>query len=297
MPRDQWWCSSYNGFLGFSYPVEDNDCNDFSYDGFKSDFMHQKQEYNATFVRVYLPNCTETSFWVEMISAARDTSMGLIPMIFWDWQENDPIMHAAEDAFMGVFTDSEVGSIAPYVVHSVAFGDELGEQGDYWLQPMSEFKAKLAQYGVPLAISDDWDRDVYQTGSGLTSFGQKVNALDDLTMAHVQPFYHPSVVINASDFWPYFNTQINNLVQNNKQPVLVSQTMWAYNQDGHTRGEYDQYDNMPNYQLYWQTMNDNCPTFKKLQVGWFFHTWYGEPGFDLINDNGSPVCDWKPTFC
>jgi hypothetical protein len=49
---------------------------------------------------------------------------------------------------------------------------------------MSDFKAELAKYGVPLAISDDWDRGVYQTGSGLTDFGQKVNALDDLTMAH-----------------------------------------------------------------------------------------------------------------
>jgi hypothetical protein len=37
-------------------------------------------------------------------------------------------MHASEDAFMGVFSDPEVGSIATYVVHSVAFGDELGTE-------------------------------------------------------------------------------------------------------------------------------------------------------------------------
>jgi hypothetical protein len=35
-------------------------------------------------------------------------------------------MTAAENAFMGVFTDPQVGSIATYIVHSVAFGDELG---------------------------------------------------------------------------------------------------------------------------------------------------------------------------
>ena len=113
--RDQWWCKTFDSFLGyahlpsphpimsyihltslygptplyshirFSYPVEDDDCGDYSYEGFKSDFQHQKQQYNATFVRIYLPVCRETSFWVNMISAARDTSMGLIPMIFWDW--------------------------------------------------------------------------------------------------------------------------------------------------------------------------------------------------------------------
>ncbi len=34
--------------------------------------------------------------------AARDTSMALIPMIFWDWQQNDPVMHAAENALLGL---------------------------------------------------------------------------------------------------------------------------------------------------------------------------------------------------
>jgi len=297
MPRDQWWCSTFDSFLGFSYPVEDDNCNDYTYQGFKDDFQRQKTLYNATFVRLYLPVCRQTSFWVNMIKAARDTSMALIPMIFWDWQQNDPVMDAAENAFLGVFNDPQVGSIATYIVHSVAFGDELGEQGNYWLSDMSNFKAKLAKYQVPITISDDWDRSVYQTGHGLTSFGQQVNALSDLTQAHIQPYYHPSVVMNATYMWPYFSTWLKNLVTNNKHPVLVSQTMWAYNKNGHQRGEYDQYDNMANYQLYWNTLNDNCDTFKSLQVGWFFHTWFGEPGFDIIGSNGNPVFNWKPKFC
>jgi len=297
MPRSQWWCSSFGGFLGFSYPVEDDDCNDYSYGAFKADFTRHRTQYNATFVRLYLPTCRSTAFWVEMIKAARDSSVALIPMIFWDWQQNDPIMDAAENAFLGVFTDNEVGSIAPYIVHSVAFGDELGEQGGYWLQPMASFKSKLAKYGVPLTISDDWDRGVYQTGHGLTSFGKQVNDLSDLTQAHIQPYYHPDVVVSAYDMWPYFLAQLQGLVSNNKRPILVSQTMWAYNENGHRRGKNDQYDNMQNYQEYWKTMNAQCNVFKSMQVGWFFHTWYGEPGFDLIQDNGSPVFPWKPTFC
>eukprot|EP00026_Physarum_polycephalum_P003789 Phypoly_transcript_03803.p1 GENE.Phypoly_transcript_03803~~Phypoly_transcript_03803.p1 ORF type:complete len:709 (+),score=102.89 Phypoly_transcript_03803:251-2128(+) len=220
--------------------------------------------------------------------------MGLIPMVFWDWQQNDGVMNAAENALLGVFNDPEVGSIASYVIHSVAFGDELGEQGNYWITPMQNFKAKLAQHGVLVSISDDWDRRVYQTGSGLTSFGKQVNALGDLTQAHIQPYYHPGAVHSASDAWPYIQTQLNNLANNNKRPIFISQTMWSYNQNGHNRGQYDQYDNMQNYQTYWKSMNDNFATFKNLQIGWFFHTWRGEPGFDLIGDNNAPMFDFRP---
>jgi len=297
--RDDWWCGadSLYGFLGFSYPVEDNYCPDYSYNAFKNDFAKQKKNYNATFVRLYLPVCYQTSFWVELIKAARDTSMGVIPMVFWDWQQNDKVMNQAENALLGVFTDSEVGKIAPYIIHSVAFGDELGEQGNYWISDMENFKTKLSKYGVPLTISDDWDRSVYKSGSGLSSFGKQVNSISDLTHAHIQPYYHPSVVVDAYHFWPYFQQQLQFLVANNKRPIMVSQTMWAYNPNGHGRGGHDEADNMANYQEYFNTLSSNCATFKSLKVSWFFHTWFGEPGFDLIGSNGNPVYNWQPKFC
>jgi len=296
-PLAQWWCGadSLYGFLGFSYPVEDT-CSGYSYAGFKNDFNRQKMQYNATFVRLYLPVCRQTSFWVNMVKAARDTSMALIPMIFWDWQQNDPIMNAAENALLGVFTDPDVGSIAPYIIHSVAFGDELGEQGTYWLPDMKSFKSKLLTYGVPITITDDWDRAVYKSGSGFSSFGQQVNTLSDLTQAHVQPYYHPDEAIDAWHFWPYFLQQLQFLTTNNKPPIIISQTMWAYNKNGHQRGKYDNADTMPNYTEYWDTINNNCTTFKNMKVSWFFHTWYGEPGFDILNNTG-PVFNWKPKMC
>jgi len=198
---------------------------------------------------------------------------------------------------LGVFSDPDVGKDASYVIHSVAFGDELGEQGNYWISDMKAFKTKLQPYGIPLAISDDWDRSVYKSGSGLSSFGQTVNSLDDLTQAHVQPYYHPDQAVDAWHFWPYFLQQLQFLTANNKKPVIVSQTMWAYNKNGHQRGEHDEADTMPNYTEYWDTLSNNCTTFKQMQVSWFFHTWYGEPGFDIMNDNGQPVFNWKPKFC
>jgi len=295
---DQWWCPAdmLYGFLGFSYPLEDS-CNAFNYNSFVKDFKNMKAKFNATFVRIYLPTCSDTSFWVNMIKAARDTNMALIPMIFWDWQQNDPVMTKAENGFLGVFSDSEVGPIAKYIVQSVAFGDELGEQGNYWISRMTDFKTKLSKYGVPLSITDDWDRSVYKSGSGLSSFGKQVNALSDLTQAHVMPYYHPDQCVDAFHFWPYFTQQLQFLVANNKRPILISQTLWAYNKNGHQRGEHDEADNMQNYQEYWNTINGNCSTFKSMKIGWFIHSYFGEPGLDLVDQNGNPVFAFKPQFC
>jgi len=291
-----WWCTdSLHGFLGFSYPLEDG-CN-YNYDGFVRDFKDMKNTYGASFVRTYLPVCHDTSFWVNLVKAARDTSMALIPMIFWDFQQNDPLMTKAENALLGVFNDSEVGSIAPYIIQSVAFGDELGEEGDYWLSRAKTFKAKLAKYSVPMVITDDWDRDVYKSGSGLSSFGNQTNELDDLTNAHIMPFYHVDQAVDAFHFWDYFLQQMKFLVNNNKRPIFVSQTLWAYNKDGHTRGKHDEADNMENYMQYWNTINDNCATFASMNIGWFFHSYKGEPGLDLIGGNGKPVFSFLPKKC
>jgi len=299
-PLQNWWCGpdALYGFLGFSYPLED-DCGAYSYNSFLHDFQDMKKTYGATFVRIYLPVCKDTGFWVNMIKAARDTSLAVIPMIFWDFQQNDREMNAAENAFMGVFNNSEVGSIAPYIIHSVAFGDELGEEGDYWVSRMQDFSSRLGKFSVPLTITDDWDRGVYQNGNGgLTDFGNKVNSISNLTQAHVQPFYHPNVVVDAYHFWDYFVKQMQFLTKNNlKRPIMVSQTLWAYNQDGHSRGGHDEADNMDNYVEYWNTMNGKCQTFASMKIGWFYHSYRGEPGLDLIGPDGNPVFKFVPQKC
>jgi len=299
MPLENWWCGadSIYGFLGFSLPLED-DCNAYSYNGFVAQFKDMKNRYGATFVRAYLPVCRQTSFWVNLVKAARDTSLGLIPMIFWDFGQNDPIMKQAEDAFMAVFNDTQVGSIAPYVIHSVAFGDEVGEEGDYWVSRMKAFKTRLSKFSVPITITDDWDRQVYKNDDGsISDFGNETNSISDLTHAHVMPFYHPNECVDAYHFWDYFKQQLEFLTTNLKRPIMISQTLWAYNKDGHQRGEHDEADNMDNYVQYWKTINGNCAVFSQMKIGWFFHSYVGEPGLDLIGDNGQPVFDFVPTRC
>jgi len=280
MPLSQWWCGPDDlyGFLGFSLPLEDG-CN-YGYDTFLNSFKDMKQTYGATFVRIYLPTCRQTDFWVNMMKAARDTSLAVIPMIFWDWGQNDPIMDQAEKAFLGLFSDPEVGKIAQYLIHSVEFGDELGEEGNYWLSRMRDFKGQLANVNVSITITDDWDRGVYKNGDGsISSFGKQVNALSNSSHAHVQPYYHPDQCVDAYHFWDYFVAQLQWLVKYLVRPTFVSQTMWAYNQDGHQRGEHDEADNMDNYQQYWNTLDQNCALFKQMKIGWFFpflfwRTWF-----------------------
>jgi len=163
---------------------------------------------------------------------------------------------------------------------------------------MKEFKNKLTTYQIPITITDDWDRDVYQDGNGgLSDFGKQVNDLSDLTNEHDMPFYHPNQCVDAFHFWDYFVAQLQFLVNNNKRPIFVSQTLWAYDKSGHQRGGHDEADNMDNYLAYWNTINDNCQTFKSMNVSWFFHSWRGEPGLDLIGGDGKPVFNFVPKFC
>ena len=85
--RSQWWCpqSEMYGFMGFSYPLEVPDCNDYtnSYDKFNTDFAKMKKDFGATMVRIYAPECRKSSLWENLLRAAVKNNMGLIPQVWW----------------------------------------------------------------------------------------------------------------------------------------------------------------------------------------------------------------------
>ncbi|PRP87585.1 hypothetical protein PROFUN_04612 [Planoprotostelium fungivorum] len=319
--RTEWFCDSDQlfGFLGFSYPMESFDCESdiYSYQHLYTDLSRMKSEFGATFVRTYLPGCRETFVWVNLVKAARDLDMAIIPMLYWDWQRNDTYMYKSEDALMGVFEDPEVGEISPYVIHSVAFGDELGEQGDYWLPLMKEMKAKLARYDVPITVTDDWDRDIYRKGGKLNEFGTLVNQLSDLTNAHgeyliynvvdnhlppaVMPYYHADRCPDAYHYWDYFQEQIEFMIDNDlKRPILISQTLWSSSHEGiHDRGLHDEARDLANFETYWNTILDRCLYFKEKKIGWFVHAYDddGEPGMGMIDHQGQVKMRFHPKRC
>lgn len=80
--RDQWWCpqSMAYGFQGFSYPLENGDCNAYenSVDGMDQDFKRMKADFGATLVRMYYPGCTQPSVFMNAMEAAARNNMGII---------------------------------------------------------------------------------------------------------------------------------------------------------------------------------------------------------------------------
>lgn len=82
MTRAQWWCpqSMAYGFQGFSYPLENGDCNAYenSVDGMDQDFKRMKQDFGATLVRMYYPGCTQPSVFINAMKAAARNNIGII---------------------------------------------------------------------------------------------------------------------------------------------------------------------------------------------------------------------------
>lgn len=87
MSRSEWWCSQNKmyGFMGFSYPLEVPDCNDWSnsYDAINADFAQMKRDFGARMVRVYAPECRENSIWEHLLRAGVENNMAVIPQVWW----------------------------------------------------------------------------------------------------------------------------------------------------------------------------------------------------------------------
>lgn len=80
--RDQWWCpqSMAYGFQGFSYPLEDGNCNSQSnsYAAMNKDFAQMKRDFGATIIRMYYPVCTQPSVFQHALEAAYNNNMAII---------------------------------------------------------------------------------------------------------------------------------------------------------------------------------------------------------------------------
>ncbi len=132
--RSQWWCepSLLYGFLGFSYPLEDSDCSAStnSYYQINKDFARMKSGFGATMVRIYAPECRKVSVWENIVRAAVNNGLGVIPMVWWGFLDDQTLWKDGEGQLYELFTTSDYAAVAPYVVHSISFGSEpLGDSG------------------------------------------------------------------------------------------------------------------------------------------------------------------------
>jgi hypothetical protein len=302
--RSTWWEPTLCGFLGFSYPIEGAACPDSA--SLIKEFTSMRDDFGASLVRIYAPECREETLWKSLIDAAVSTNMGLILQIWWGFGDDQNAWTKSVASLKNVLASADYGPIAPYVVHSISFGSEPigdGVNGGAagFTKDLETFRESMMQYGIPVGISEDWDRPGIMSsadGKTLGDVGKGVLNSSDVVHAHIMPYYH---FLNQSASWAYVKDQLAWYNANipSKVPVFVSQSMWAwaYN-EGHGGGENDV--GMPQYQGYWRAFDDNCETFKANNVGWFIHTWHGEGVFDMAPSGagaGYSMQGWKPRKC
>jgi exo-beta-1,3-glucanase (GH17 family) len=98
-------------------------------------------------------------------------------------------------------------------VHSADFGSEpIGDSVDQpnFIRDLGSFRSQMRQWGVPVGISEDWDRPNQlsgNNGNGLAQLGRDVMANSDFVHSHIMPFYHGQQVSNGNA-WRYIQQQI-----------------------------------------------------------------------------------------
>ena len=121
-------------------------------------------------------------------------------------------------------------SIAPYVVHSIEFGTEPigdGDDGGNFVNDLKSFRSKVQPYGIPVGISEDWDRPGSMSGSngvGLGSTGKQILANSDVVHAHIMPYYHNN--LKEAGAWAYISNQVAWYKQNTPVPTLISEVLY-----------------------------------------------------------------------
>ena len=170
--------------------------------------------------------------------------------------------------------------------------------GSSFVSDLAAFRTKMNSYGVPVGISEDWDRPGKMSssdGKSLGSVGKQVKASSDYAHAHIMPYYHGS--LDERQTWGYIEPQLrflHDVVGMNGTMVTESQWAWGPN-DAH--GSHKD-SSVQSYTKYWKQFDDNCELMKELGIGWFVHDWRGESTFDMVKDDGSYVIPgWKPRKC
>ncbi|KAF8510114.1 hypothetical protein BU17DRAFT_77739 [Hysterangium stoloniferum] len=311
--RASWWCppEQQYGFMGFSYPLEADDCGDpsNSFSKINADFKRMKSQFGATMVRIYAPQCRDASIWRNLLHAGIANNMAVLPQVWWGFESNQNLWKLTAQSIRSVLSDPTLGPVAPYVFHSIAFGSEpIGDSVDggydHFIADLKAFKASVAQYGIPVTISEDWDRPGIMSKSnwgGLGPVGQKIAPVIDVVHAHIMPYYHADRFPSANNVWPYFESYIPFLQANLPgKPIFISQTLWSSTADGsHNRGFGNPGENMANFKSYWNTIQSQCEYFKQHRVGWFVHTYDDsqESGLGMIDDSGDAKMNFNPSRC
>lgn len=270
-----------------------------------------KSQFGATMVRIYAPQCRDDTVWRNLLQAGIANNMAVLPQVWWGFEANQSLWKLTASSIISVLSDANLGKVAPYVFHSIAFGSEpigdfVDDGPDQFTADLIAFKRSIEPFGIPVTISEDWDRPGIMSGqnwTGLGPVGQEIAPVIDLVHAHIMPYYHADEFPTASTVWPYFETYIPFLKEILPgKPILISQTLWSSIEGGsHDRGFGNPGENIGNFTLYWDIIQSSkaCRFFKKYRVGWFVHAYDDsqETGLGMIDDTGHTKLHFDPRRC
>lgn len=107
--------------------------------------------------------------------------------MWWGFGDDQTLWKKTQSSIYELFTTSTYADVAPFVVHSASFGSEPigdGVDGSNFISDLTAFRKQMNEYGIPVGISEDWDRDSMRSGEGLGEVGKQVVANTDIVHAH-----------------------------------------------------------------------------------------------------------------
>lgn len=308
--RESWWCGPelQYGFLGFSYPLEDADCDaeSNSFEKINTDFSRMKRQFGATMVRIYAPECRDESIWRNLLRAGVANNLAIIPQVWWGFTSNQSLWLKTRAAILSVLSSEP---LAPFVFHSLAFGSEpIGDHvdggPDGFIADLNATRGMLAPYGLPISMSEDWDRPGTLASADRTALGPvgvKIAPLMDNLQLHPMPYYHANIYPSADGVWPYFEWYIDFVKRNLPGlPILITETQWSSMLGGaHDRGWGNPGEDIGNFTIFWDIVQGHCEFWRDNGVGWFAHVYDDsqEVGMGLIGEDGELKMDFDPPRC
>lgn len=123
--------------------------------------------------------------------------------MWWGFEANQSLWKLTASSILSVLSDHTLGPVAPYVFHSIAFGSEpIGDDvdggPDQFTADLKAFKANVEPFGIPVTISEDWDRPGIMSGqnwTGLGPVGQEIAPVIDLVHVHSTLSITPEVLL------------------------------------------------------------------------------------------------------
>ena len=109
-------------------------------------------------------------------------------------------------SILAVLNSNDLGPIAPYVFHSLAFGSEPigdGVDGGNFINDLIAMKQDLQPYGIPITISEDWDRPNIMSNDDFTALGpigEQIAPVIDLIQAHSE-YFLPRVISYSAQIY------------------------------------------------------------------------------------------------